>query len=268
MDPLTIARFEEGAQADVARILAPDAIELGDGAVATYSEPGSWLNRAWNLGLQGPVSGNQLDALVSFFAEHGAAAKLAVCSLGDSSLTSGLAERAFALEEFANVFAKDLRAGTIDQPVAWPPGLHIEVVDPNDEQNVDRWVRASVSGFHEGEDPPEALAGSSRRIVQLPNIVAMIASIDGRPAGGTTLALPEASDPVKGAGLFGTSVRAEFRGRGIQQLLMFERLRMAQEKGARVATISSRPGIPTERNAIRLGFSLSYVKVVMSRAAT
>ena len=60
-------------------------------------------------------------------------------------------------------------------------------------------------------------------------------------------------------------VRPAFRGRGIQQALIAVRLGRARERGCTIACIHSRPGIPTERNAARLGFALAYHKVVLVR---
>jgi GNAT superfamily N-acetyltransferase len=104
---------------------------------------------------------------------------------------------------------------------------------------------------------------ASRRFVDQPNNTALIARVDGVPAGAAMVAIAPDNAAVRGAGLFGTSVLPEFRCRGIQQLLMFERLRLARERGAAIATIASIPGIPTERNAARLGFVLSYVEANM-----
>ena len=63
--------------------------------------------------------------------------------------------------------------------------------------------------------------------------------------------------------LFGTSVLARFRRRGIQQALIAVRLERALALGSDLADITSHPGIPTERNAGRLGFRLAYVRPVL-----
>ena len=63
--------------------------------------------------------------------------------------------------------------------------------------------------------------------------------------------------------LFGASVLPAFRRRGIQQALISARLQTALSLGADLASITSHPGIPTERNAARLGFQLAYVRAVM-----
>ena len=66
------------------------------------------------------------------------------------------------------------------------------------------------------------------------------------------------------AALFGTSVLPAFRRRGIQTALIAARLERARQRDCTFATIHSRPGIPTERNAKRMGFALVYTKAIMT----
>ena len=63
--------------------------------------------------------------------------------------------------------------------------------------------------------------------------------------------------------LFGTSVLPAFRRRGIQQALIAARLGRALSLEAELASITSHPGIPTERNAARLGFQLAFARSVL-----
>lgn len=65
--------------------------------------------------------------------------------------------------------------------------------------------------------------------------------------------------------LFGLSLLPEFRRRGIQQALIAARLNSASVRGARLATIGSKPGAETERNVRRMGFATAYTKPVMVR---
>ena len=67
--------------------------------------------------------------------------------------------------------------------------------------------------------------------------------------------------------LFGASVRPAFRRRGIQQALIAARLDRARSLGAELASVTSHPGIPTERNAARFGFQLAYVRAVLVKRA-
>jgi GNAT superfamily N-acetyltransferase len=58
-------------------------------------------------------------------------------------------------------------------------------------------------------------------------------------------------------------VKPAYRRRGIQQALIVARLERGRERGSRQAFIISGPGIPTERNATRLGFGMAYTRVVL-----
>ena len=67
------------------------------------------------------------------------------------------------------------------------------------------------------------------------------------------------------AALMSTSTHPDHRRQGAQQAAMVARLRMARSAGCRVATIQSEPGIPTARNARRLGFQVAYTRAVLKR---
>jgi GNAT superfamily N-acetyltransferase len=96
------------------------------------------------------------------------------------------------------------------------------------------------------------------RAVNRPEHDGFIAYLDGVAVGAGGCATREGV-----TSLFGTSVRPAFRGRGIQQALMAARLERAVALGSQLADITSRPGIPTERNAARLGFQMAYARIVL-----
>ena len=76
---------------------------------------------------------------------------------------------------------------------------------------------------------------------------------------------------VVGAGMLGASaarhladagcVYAESRRKGLQSAFIRFRLAQAASRGLRYATIGSAPGGPTERNALRAGFSAAYTQI-------
>lgn len=67
------------------------------------------------------------------------------------------------------------------------------------------------------------------------------------------------------AALAGAAVLPAWRRRGIQAALVARRLELARARGCRLATIGSAPGIPTERNALRLGFRIAYARLAFNR---
>jgi GNAT superfamily N-acetyltransferase len=92
----------------------------------------------------------------------------------------------------------------------------------------------------------------------LPATLTYAATLDGQLVAAGSVHLGDRS-----AALMGVSTLPAFRRRGIQQALIARRL--AAARGCILATISSKPGIPTERNAMRLGFTMAYTKVIVVR---
>ena len=266
MDALTVARVEEAAHAASSRAIAAESLDIGAG-VATFLEAGSWVNQAWNMGLHGPVSDDELDTLVDFFESRGVEPRLPVCTLADPTLLGGLARRRFVTDAFINVFALD--PTTMDDPsnhFRQAPGVTLEIVDPADDIQARVFAITTAQGFHDGNQPPDVMVETTRQVILRPGTTALLARVDGKPAGGGILGISQdVGAELTGAGLFGTGVLPDYRTLGVQQALIAERLRLARERGVELVTIASNPGVATERNAARFGFTLSYVKAVMSR---
>ncbi|WP_437476645.1 hypothetical protein WME75_26755 [Sorangium sp. So ce1014] len=258
-----IARLEERRLALGTASVVACAEPIAGGSMA-FDGDGSWGNFAAGLGLDGPVSVEELDRLVAFYATRGTEPQIHVCPFAHESLVRGLAARGFVLREFENVLAReiapdeDLRALV---PYRGPEGLEIVRVDPGDEAQVRVFIEVSTSGFlAEGEPLAPALFEITRRVVAQPGCDAYLALVNGEPAGGGSVEI--AGD---GAALFGASVLPRFRERGIQQALIVRRLERVRERGRHLVCISASPGIPTERNAMRLGFFMAYSKGVFVR---
>ncbi|WP_437790900.1 GNAT family N-acetyltransferase [Sorangium sp. So ce693] len=258
-----IARIEERRLAVGTAAVVACAEPIGGGWMAFDGE-GSWGNFAVGLGLDGPVSGEDLDRLVRFYAARGAEPQIQVCPFAHGSLVRGLADRGFVLREFENVLARelapdeDLRALV---PRGGPEGLEIVRIDPGDEAQVRVFIEIATSGFRPDDAPlSPALFEITRRLVAHPGCDSYLALVNGEPAGGGSVEIHG-----EGAALFGASVLPRFRERGIQQALITRRLERVREQGCQLACISASPGIPTERNAMRLGFFMAYSKGIFTR---
>ena len=260
--PLDIARAEEPRQARSTAEVAREHASLG-GGTACYDSPGSWANQACALGLDGPVPEAELDALVAFYVSRGAEPKVELCPFADKSVIRGLAARGFAVQEFENVLARpltSLREGDLG-PGDPAEGLEISLVSPADDATLCLAAEVASSGFRpEGLPMTDDELALALRVARHPRSHTFLALIDGEPAGA-------ASMEVDGelAVLFGATVLPPFRRRGVQQALIGARLAHGLARGAALGVIHSRPGIPTERNAIRLGFQVAYTKVLLSQ---
>ncbi len=265
MDLRDVAMLEEDRLALGMTEVALETRRVSDawgGGVVTRGEPGTWVNTAVGFGLRGPVSRAAVDSLVEFHESGGVEPRIEVCPFADPSALEQLEAARFAIRLFENVFFRPLGAdGVAVEPPA-PHGVRIGLVDPSDAEVVEAYCRAVTSGFAEPAAPSEGDMALARRIVGHPR-VASFAAFDpaGKVVGGGAL---EVHGQI--AALFGLSVAPAFRRRGIQLALMAARLRRAAERGARVATISSKPGVATERNARRMGFEVAYTRVALARA--
>ena len=260
-DPARLARVEERRQALGTAECADEVLEVA-GGTACFAGAGSWINQAAGLGLDGPVGEEEVARLVSFFVERGVEPKVEVASPADPSLGALLAARGFALREFEHVFARRLApeeelGALLERPAT--AGLELEVVDQGDSEAVGRFARLMTDAFFEGDDPPQSLVLAAERVAAHPRVTPVLARVEGEPAGGGQVELFE-----DGAALIGGAVLPRFRRRGIQQQLTVHRLELARAAGARWACVHARPGIATERSALRFGFRLAYAKAVLA----
>lgn len=262
MDMVEIARLEEGRQAQALSELADHALPIG-GGIAGRGEPGSWLNAASGLGLNGPVNSADVDRLIEWYESAGIEPRVELCPFADESLIAALAARGFVVRLFESVLFRELDPRRPARPIFQPPAdITIKRLDPANDDDVLEYSRVCSSGFLPpgmSEWPPEHLE-VSMRVARHPRTIGVMAMNAGRCVGAGGMGL---HDQV--AALFGLSVLPEFRRRGIQQALIAERLNIAAERGARVATIGSRPGAGTERNVRRMGFQTAYIKPAVVR---
>lgn len=263
--PIEISRLEEARQALGMSEISIQSEPLA-GGVMSYSEPGSWSNQAVGLGLDGPVSDAELDRLVNFYEERVCPARIEVSPFADASLIDGLAERGFTLRGFENVLARELEPGEdlrAAHPHGWPTDATLEVLDIHDTHALREWVEASTAGFRDLTRPiTDNEFEITRRMALCDRCTCVIARVDGQPAGGSAMEILGET-----GALFATSVYPKFRRRGLQLAMMLERLERLRAAGCKLVTIGSKPGISTERNALRLGFEVAYSKGILERPA-
>jgi GNAT superfamily N-acetyltransferase len=88
-----------------------------------------------------------------------------------------------------------------------------------------------------------------------PKTECYLASVDGKIAGGGTLAL---HDGV--GGLFGASTLPVARRRGVQTALLQRRLARASQAGSDLAVSIAQPGSISQRNILQQGFQVLYTR--------
>jgi len=230
------------------------AVEAIAGGYAVYCGAGNPVTQAVGLGLSGPVSKEEFDQLEAFYFSRKEPVRVETCPLADATLLEHYRERGYHVSEFSNVMVRPVGEGANTAPA---PGIEIR---PASKDELDLWVMTVAQGFAEKYPVTHELLSVMRMFALGKNTACYLARIDGRIAGGATLA-------VRGriAGMFGASTLPEFRMRGVQTALLHTRLRRATEAGCELAMSLAQPGSASQRNITRQGFQTLYTRVKFER---
>ena len=233
------------------------------GGIATFTAPGSPLNKVAGLGFDGPLPESDLEAVEKAFGERGSPVQVEVASLGDPSVVRLLTGRGYALVGFENVSGLALPA---QRPR--PPASDIEV-RPSPLPELAVWLDAVLAGFaspdaegvpsHESF-PRDLMEGVMADMASAQGLSRFLAWRDGVAAGGASLRLHEGV-----ATLCGAATRPEQRRRGVQSALLTARLEVATEAGCDVAVVTTQPGSKSQENVQRQGFDLLYTRAILVR---
>jgi len=247
----SLARRIEAAEAANARgcATAPGAAVLEvAGGCAVFSGPGSPLNQAVGLGLDGAVDSAALDRMENFFRSRGARASVDLCPLADLGLLEALGRRGYRPAEFNNVLARRL-AG---MEIAMAPRARRALPD-----EFDLWSHTVGRGFFDQPELSEEEMDVGRAIFDMPGCLCYLGVTEnGQPAGGGAMALRDGL-----ALLFADSTVAAHRRSGLHRDVITARLNEALARGCDLATASTLPGSGSQRNYERLGFEVVYTKI-------
>jgi GNAT superfamily N-acetyltransferase len=263
LDMPAIARMESARMAQGSAEIAAECITLPGGGRMLRDAPGTWCNFACDLGFDGPVSTQTIQAIEDYYTSHRLEPRVELFSYAHESLLHALAARGWVLRGVEHVFVRELTPDEgFTTPTPPPDGLDIEVVARTDAHTLRVYAHTVCAGFAIGQTPPsEADLALAIRIASHPRTFGLLARINGQPAAGGACEVTTTAWGTS-AGLFGMATLPRFRQRGIQQALLAARLRLAQQRGATVATIGGKPGAGTERNVRRMGFTLGFAVLI------
>jgi GNAT superfamily N-acetyltransferase len=249
-----LARRIESAEAANARgctVTGSAVLEVAGGC-AIFAGVDSPLTQAVGIGLNGPVTASEFERLEAFFRGHGAAVSIDLCPLADPALIEKLGDRGYRATEFNNVLVKSL-AGTA---IAMTPRARRAV-----SGEAALWSYTVGRGFFGREEMTAEEMDVGYAIFAMPEAMCYLAGTEsGESAAGGALAVHAGL-----ATLFADSTIARFRRQGLHTELIAARLNEAMARGCDLATASTLPGSPSQRNYERLGFEVVYTKVTMAR---
>jgi GNAT superfamily N-acetyltransferase len=230
------------------------------GAVASFAEAGSPLNKVAGLGFAGAPSAAALDHIEHAFAACGAPVQVELAHLADASIGVLLSDRGYRLESFENVLGLAL---DLSRERILPPG--VEVRRSGDDE-FDRWLAVvadgvahpDTQGLPPHEEFPRATYEAAERDLAAAGAQRYVALRDGEFAGGAALRV------VDGIAQFvGAATAPAHRRRCVQTALLSARLADAAEAGCDVAVVTTQPGSRSQQNVQRRGFDLLYTRAVL-----
>jgi GNAT superfamily N-acetyltransferase len=264
---LDFARRVEMAEANAGRACAeacqrfhPEhsvAIEEIAGGVAVFAGVDSPITQAIGVGLHGPVSDAEMDALGDFFHSRNAPAAIELCPLVDISVYEKFAARNYHLLELTDVLIlDDLDAARM--PGTMSAGVTVRVSEPHEAK---LWTQTVAEGFAEHYPVTQAILDVMEGFYGRCDACFFLAFLDGIVAGGGGVFAGQGV-----GGLFGASTLPAFRRRGVQSALLAARLAWARDKGCDLAVSFARPGSISHRNIERNGFRVAYTRTKLIRA--
>lgn len=235
-----------------------------DSGVLLLLGPGSYVNRAMAVGLDGPVETRTIARVEALSAEMAVPPAFELCPLVDAGLLEELGRRCYRVTGFRTILLRELGPGapspaTSAATVA-PTDTEIDIELVTDDAGLAQWQANARMGF--GLHDQEAQAVSDRFSAaryRTEGEHLFLARIGGEVAGGGSLTVRDGL-----ATLGGMATTPAFRRRGVQAALVAHRLRYAADQGCDLARVGADPGTSSERNLQRGGFSIGYNQVFMS----
>lgn len=258
LESVEVAQLTSMADVVAARLPAQGVASLRvAGGVAVFLARGLSISRACGLGMCGPVSAADVEALESFYRSRDTDARILVSPYADPSLFEHLGACGFALAGLDTILVRRLDQ---DEPFGDGGGVAIALAGADDAA---AWVSTSLSGFGAADDPQSRERSAIfEAAFAVPGTMYFLASVDGILAGTGALYVHGRT-----AYLFAASTTAAHRGRGIQAALIRARLARARELGCDLAFTGTGPGTASQRNFERVGFAPAYSQALLMLTA-
>lgn len=259
VSPRRCVQLNERRQATSLSAAADAVLPLGSGAVL-YSAQASWMCKAVGCDLAAPLTPADVASLADFHRSHGAAPCIELTDHSHPDTFAAVAAGGLRLSEVEHVLAHPLRS--LPSPPL-PDGMTISPLDTADPAALRAYATLLERGFlAPGQALDPGRVEAAMRPMRHPDARGFVAHIDGQAVAASGMEVARLADAGVLCALWGTSVAAPYRRRGVQQALIAHRLAAGRAAGAELAVIESHPGIPTARNAARLGFSLTYTRLI------
>jgi GNAT superfamily N-acetyltransferase len=231
------------------------AVEKVAGAYALFAGSGSPLTHVLGLGMNGPVSATELEAIEAFYRSRAEAVQIDLCPFAHSSLLDLLGQRFYQLVEFNTVLVRPLLSTQLFRTCS--TDIDVKEASPIDGR---LWARTVASGFLENQEITPKTLDQVDTIFAMPSGTCFLAWINGEPAGGAAMSVCQGL-----VVLYADSTLPEFRNLGVHTALIQERCDRAIAAACDLAVAATLPGSISQRNYERAGFRPVYTKAILVR---
>jgi GNAT superfamily N-acetyltransferase len=241
-------RFE-AVGAELARRCAREHL-VAAGGIAAFAGVGSPLTHAAGLGMSGPVSAAELDAVEAWYRARESATTIEVCPLADPAFLCELGRRGYLITETSNLLVRRI----------WPgEEIPAHAAEVREESDAASWSRLLARGFFE-HDPLPGELDIGHGLFHAEGVRAFVALVEGEPASGGAIAI---ADHI--ACLCADATLPAFRGRGAQLSLIRARLAEAVRTGCEYAIAETAPATISQRNYQRCAFEPAWTRLTFTR---
>ncbi len=251
---------EEMPQVQYARVFQKTRPDIGAseeeicGGHMVFAGLGSPIGRATGVGLDRPITVEDLDTIEGFYRKHKAPSQVDLTPLHGPEVFEMFKERGYSIAELNNVLFRKLERGE-----KFPDPPENCAIRRSFQEEAEATGAIVESAFFP-DGAPEQYRGLITPLYQMENALAFVATVEGKPvACGTGLVIPE----HKIFALCGAGTLTQYRGRGLQTTLLRARMAAAIEAGCDYAAVVTQGGTISQRNAERLGFRVAYSKVTV-----
>ena len=214
------------------------------------------ITQTFGLGIFEELTGASLDTIERFFLDRGAPVFHEVSPLAGVAALDLLCARGYRPIEISNVLYRPVEKPSSENH----SNIRVRITGPEEAQ---LWTSISTRGW--AHEHPELLAflGELGAVASArENGLCFLAELDGQPGAAGAVSTHE------GVALFGGSATIpEMRRRGLQAVLLEERMRYAFEHGCDLAMMVAEAGSNSQRNAERKGFRIAYTRLKWRLAA-
>jgi hypothetical protein len=234
--------------------LYPDigaAAEGVGGGYAVFTGVRSPLTQALGLGMNGPVSADDLERLEQFYLRRGSSAHIEFCPHAHPTLLRLLGRHGYRVEACSNLLVRPPHSESPGLP--GPSEVSVQRCLP---EEAELWARTVAEGFAGYASPSKENLEVLISLAQRRNTTAVLAWLNGEPAGGGALAT---HDNI--AVIYGASTLPRFRRKGVQSEIIRSLAAFAAQ--AELIYSLTAPGSTSQHNLERHDFRVAYTRSLM-----